>query len=429
MSLTNPREACLQALGRWEESIQFAHEILHETVSGSRFTMLDRAFLTEMFYGVLRNLSLLDFLISKLRDDPLDTGTRRVLRLGLYQIFKMRIPHHAAVNETVNLAGRARGLVNAMLRRCIREHEELSRKVDAAPASVRYSHPELLIGRWRSHFGAAEAEQICEWNNEPAEVFVRVNTLKATRSELVRAVKDVEVFEAHPLVIKVKQIPPIWIVNGLCYVQDPSTLMACEMLDPQPGERILDACAAPGGKTSYVAQLMQNTGEIVACDASAARLERLHENLERLSVTNTKVAQVDWLSQSALFEPGSFDRILVDAPCSNTGVIRRRIDVRWRLTSEDFSKMQEKQVALVKRVFPLLREGGVLVYSSCSMEPEEDEHVVARILAELPELRLLESRQTFPFRDRVDGAFAAKFERCGKQENCGKLLSPDPGMG
>ena len=411
MPLANPRSVCIQALKRWEECNLFADDILHEAMAGHEFALLDRAFLTEMFYGVLRNLSLLDFLIKQLRDGPLDDFTRQIVRLGLYQIFLMRVPHHAAVNESVNLAKQARGLVNALLRRSIREIDTLRRRLDAAPPAVRLSHPDHLIRRWQAQFGMEAANRLCEWNNTPAEVYARANGLKVSAGELLRASGDAEPHPAHPGVIKVKYIPFQWIVSGLCYVQDPSTLIACELLAPEPGERVLDACAAPGGKTSYLAQLMENRGEIVACDASRKRLHRLDENLKRLGVANTRALAVDWLRDRAPLEPESFDRILVDAPCSNTGVIRRRIDVRWRLAPGEFLAMQEKQVALLREIVPLLRKGGTLVYSTCSIEPEENERVVERACAEIPGLRFVESKQSLPFRDAIDGAFAAKFQR------------------
>ena len=194
-------------------------------------------------------------------------------------------------------------------------------------------------------------------------------------------------------------------------MQDPSTLLACDLLDPQPGEFVLDACAAPGGKTTYLAELMKNTGRIYACDLYESRVMRLRENLSRLGITNTQTFVHDTMQAGAPLEPASFDRILVDAPCSNTGVLRRRVDVRWRLTEEDFIRMPEQQLALLRRTATLLRHGGVLVSSTCSLEAEENERVVERACAEIPGLRFLESRRALPFVDGVDGAFAAKFVR------------------
>jgi len=411
MSRANPRAICVQALNRWESEKKYADELLHEALATSALATLDRAFLTETFYGVIRNLSMLDFIVSRFRDTPVDQNTRQVLRLGFYQIFHMRIPHHAAVNETVNLAGKARGLVNALLRRAIREFEGLQQMLETAPPSIRFSHPEFLIERWEKQFGVDEALQLCRWNNSPAEVYVRANGLKVTTGELMATASEATISPAHPLAIKTRQIPYPWIVNGLCYVQDPSTLIACDLLAPQPGEEVLDACAAPGGKTTYLAQLMSNEGRIAACDTSPHRLKRLEENLKRLGADCAQVFQCNWLDAKSPFAPESFDRILLDAPCSNSGVIRRRVDVRWRLTPQDFSRMQEKQFAILKHLVPLLKKGGMLVYSTCSLEPEENEVLVKLVAAEIPELRFVESRQSLPFRDQIDGAFAAKFEK------------------
>jgi 16S rRNA (cytosine967-C5)-methyltransferase len=327
--------------------------------------------------------------------------------VGLYQLLRTRIPRHAAVNETVEVAGRGRSLVNALLRRFLREEKNLVKSLEEAPVGVRHSHPEVLVDRWTKHFGAPETAALCEWNNHPAEIFVRVNELKVTAGELTRA-GEAGRLEAHPLMLRMEKLPISWIVAGLCYVQDPSTLMACELLAPQPGERVLDACAAPGGKTSYLAQLMRNEGRIVACDVSADRLARLRENLERLSVTNVEVRKADWLRPQPA-EKEKFDRILLDAPCSNTGVIRRRVDVRWRLSHDDFEKMPEVQLGLLKNLSTKLKPGGSLVYSTCSMEPEENEEVVRRITNVIPSLKFQKSRSTLPFRDNVDGAFAALF--------------------
>jgi 16S rRNA (cytosine967-C5)-methyltransferase len=405
------RQLTLRALLEWEKGRSFSDEILHTLFERQRLTPLDRAFAMETFFGTLRNLMRLDFLIERLREGALDAGTRAVLRLGLYQIFQMRTAAHAAVNETVELGGHARGLVNAVLRRALREKEALEAALEAAPLSVRTSHPEFLIERWNAEFGADATQRLCAWNNQPAEVHVRANGLKVTTGELLRATPEATPSPAHPLMLKVPHLPFAWIAHGLCYVQDPSTLLACELLDPQPGERVLDACAAPGGKTTYLAQLMQNEGEIIACDLYESRVARLRENLERLGVTNTKALVYDCMRAGPPLAPGSFDRILIDAPCSNTGVIRRRVDVRWRLTDEDFVRMPAQQLALIRRCAPLLKPGGTLVYSTCSLEAEENDQLVERIAREIPELRFIESRRTLPFVDNVDGAFAAKFVR------------------
>ena len=408
---TSARQLTVRALLEWEKGRTFSDEILHTLFDRQTLSAMDRAFIMETFFGILRNLTRLDFLIAQLREGHVDPETRAILRLGLYQIFHMRTAPHAAVNETVALSERARGLVNAILRRALREQEVLEAALATAPITVRTSHPEFLVARWQAHFGTAATDQLCTWNNQPADVHVRANTLKVTVGELLRGTPDAEPSPAHPLMLKVRSLPFSWIAHGLCYVQDPSTLLACDLLAPQPGERVLDACAAPGGKTSYLAQLMDNEGRIVACDLYESRVARLRENLHRLGVRNTQILVHDCRQAGEPLEPASFDRILVDAPCSNTGVLRRRVDVRWRLSDEDFLRMPAQQLALVRRTATLLRPGGTLVYSTCSLEPEENERLVEQALAAVPGLRFIESRRTLPFVDAVDGAFAAKFTR------------------
>jgi 16S rRNA (cytosine967-C5)-methyltransferase len=409
--MPTPRQICIQALLEWEKGKYFSDEILHTTLDRQRLTPLNRAFLMETFFGVLRNLSRLDFLIGRLREGRIDPETRAVLRLGLYQIFHMRTAAHAAVNETVNLAGRARGLVNAILRRALREKDALEQALADADPAVATSHPDFLLARWNAQYGPEATRQLCAWDNQPAEVHVRANGLRVTVGELLRSAPEAEISPAHPLAIKVRQLPFSWIAHGLCYVQDPSTLIACDLLAPQPGDYVLDACAAPGGKTSYLAQLMHNQGRIIACDLYESRVDRLRVNLARLGVSIAQSIQHDCMQAGDPLKPDSFDRILVDAPCSNTGVIRRRVDVRWRLTEEDFLRMPAQQMALLKRTAALLKPGGTLVYSTCSLEAEENDRLVEQALAAIPSLRFIESRRSLPFVDQTDGAFAAKFTR------------------
>jgi 16S rRNA (cytosine967-C5)-methyltransferase len=242
-------------------------------------------------------------------------------------------------------------------------------------------------------------------------VFVRANSLRTTVENLLTSAPDAVRVAAHPLALEVRQLPPQWLADGLCYVQDPSTLLACDLLEPQPGETVLDLCAAPGGKTSYLAELMRNEGRIVACDLWESRLVRLRENMARLGIENVEPLVHDGMIASPALPPASFDRILIDAPCSNTGVIRRRVDVRWRLTDEDFLRMPAQQLALLRRAADLLKPGGTLVYSTCSLEPEENERVVETLRAGVPSLRFEEVKRTLPFIENVDGAFAAKFTR------------------
>jgi 16S rRNA (cytosine967-C5)-methyltransferase len=412
------RALCQRALMEWAKGTVFSDEILHGLLERHPLQPSDRGLLTELFYGVLRHLRQLDFLITRLREGALDERTRNLLRAGLYQILHMRVPAHAAVHETVALAGATRGLVNAVLRRALREQDSLSALLEREPQAVRESHPDFLIERWTAKFGADATAELCRLNNTPSENFFRVNTLKTSLGHLVERLPEAQIHDADRGVLKLRRIPPEWLEAGWGYVQDPSTLLAPDLLDPRSGERVLDACAAPGGKTTYIAQKMSGRGRIIACDLYESRIRRLKENVARLGAISVRVHLLDFLlapeAESPLLE-APFDKILLDVPCSNTGVIRRRVDVRWRLTAEDFVRMPVQQFALVRRALPLLREGGALVYSTCSLEAEENEAVVERIVREIPELTLVEVRSSLPFRDGVDGAFAALFRKGAAQ--------------
>jgi 16S rRNA (cytosine967-C5)-methyltransferase len=215
------------------------------------------------------------------------------------------------------------------------------------------------------------------------------------------------------LVFELKSHPPLSRLasfrQGLFYVQDPSTLLAVRELDPQPGETILDCCAAPGGKTTHIAQFVGNRGKIVACDAAPERLKLVEANCARLGVTCVQTATPSTL------DPGlrTLDRILVDAPCSNTGVMRRRVDLRWRIRPEEIGRLCAVQLSLLREVSMRLKPGGILVYSTCSLEPEENEHVIARFLEGHPEFKLDRTRELLPMTDGVDGAYVARLNRKG----------------
>jgi 16S rRNA (cytosine967-C5)-methyltransferase len=415
------RGVALAALREWRTGKQFADSILARLLRSSDLAGPDRAFTTELFYGILRNLSLLDFWIASLRSERLDDNARDLLRLGLYQLFVLETPGHAAVYETVELAGaRTRSLVNAVLRNALRRKEELVKKAGQENLSVRSSHPQFLIDRWTQNFGAENTAALCEWNNRPASIYARINHLKISDDEFLSEIGSARCADrtSQPGIpgnfAHLTSVPHDALAGGHCYIQDPSTATACLLLDPEPGEKVLDACAAPGGKTGYLAELMKNQGSIIACDRDEGRLRTLRENLERLGVEIARFAKHDWINGEPLPDTAaisSFDRILLDAPCSNTGVMRRRVDLRWRLTPNDFLRMREEQLRILRATIPLLKTGGVLVYSTCSIEPEENEEIVTAIAQEFPFLKCVEQVSLLPFRNGFDGAFAAKLLR------------------
>ena len=415
MARLSPRRIALKTLRTWRKEKRFADSIVSEFLAKAELAASDRAFVLELVYGVLRNLTLLDFWISRLRRSAVDLDLRDVLRLGLYQLFLLKTAPHAAVHETVELVPqRQRAIVNGMLRAAIRRQSELLALVDAEPLFVRVSHPEFLVDRWQQHLGAQHAEALCQWNNLPAPIYGRINRLKIDPAEFLRLYPKSQPNVHHPEFIEFDALPIDAVAKGHCYIQDPSTAIACQILNPRPGERVLDACAAPGGKTGYIAQLMKNRGTIVASDRDPQRLQILKENMRRLGVRTVHAFDHDWTRDRVPEEIASmapFHRILLDAPCSNTGVMRRRVDVRWRLQAGDFYRMEQQQLAMLRTLIPLLQSKGVLVYSTCSLEPEENQHVVHRLPDGPLALSLLEEKRSLPFRDGFDGAFAAKFVR------------------
>ncbi|MBE2285757.1 MAG: methyltransferase domain-containing protein [Prosthecobacter sp.] len=395
------RGLALDVLGEWAAGDRFAAELLDQAQRECGIAGSDAAFLRDIVLTTLRNLSLLDHWIAVLTDNKhLDHRSRWGLRIGLCQLLILKVSEHAAVNETVAATGRARSLINAVLRRACRESAALLDQVDARPLETRTSHPNWLVEHWQTVFGSEKTAALCEWNQQPAPMCARINRL---HPDMADASDDFIVCES---------LPREDLAAGKVYMQDPSTALAPRLLAPQPGQRVLDACAAPGGKTALLAQLMNNTGEIIACDVSPGRLRRLEGNLHRLQVANARIEQHDWAQDSVpAFAQDGFDRILLDVPCSNTGVMRRRVDVRWRLKPEDLQAQAQTQERLLRNTLRVLKPGGILVYSTCSIEPAENEQLVAMVLESTPGHELVTTSRSFPPDDQIDGAFAAAIGR------------------
>jgi 16S rRNA (cytosine967-C5)-methyltransferase len=449
----NPREIAARILRHRRQGTEFVEDLLEEAFAQGRLSPADRGLCQELVYGVIRWQATLDWLIARKTTAGRDQkpALKDLLRLGLYQIFWLdRIPPHAAVNETVEQAKRGdfrsqAGFVNAVLRGYLREQDEtriLLADLKISQPHLGWSHPEWLVTRWQNRWGAEKTAKLLEWNNTPPKTFARVNTLKTDAEKLIAQWRDENVeydfvrrdWLDDNLIFELKSHPPLHSLpsfqQGMFYIQDPGTLLAVRELDPQPGETILDMCAAPGGKTTFIAQLMRNEGLIVACDISAERLKLVEENCQRLGVTCAKTCssrREEALTEKRKEESGnaetsqslltsaatnlSFDKILVDAPCSNTGVMRRRVDLRWRIHAEEIERLRATQLDLLHQATTLLKPGGLLVYSTCSLEPEENEDVVNEFLGAHAEFKLEKQRALTPFADEVDGAFVASLSR------------------
>jgi 16S rRNA (cytosine967-C5)-methyltransferase len=395
----NAREAALELLHRWSRSHRLADELLDELLADAKLSNVDRAMATELFYGCLRQKLALEFLVAQVAAKRPSDIVTNILKVGLYQLVFMHTPPHAAVNETVALAKQhvspaEAKFVNAVLRRA--DPAALER----TEPWVRLSHPLWLWKRWRERWGEPDTVALCEWDNQPPSIYVRRNTLKvaSTNKPLIERVEDARaLFESNA-----------W-RNGEFYVQDPSTLIAVDVLDPQPGESVLDMCAAPGGKTTYIAQKMQNRGRIIAVDSSNSRLGLVAENCKRLGVTIVATLACEGTRLDRCLRGEQFDRVLVDAPCSNTGVMRRRPDLRWRVEEKEIARLAALQSKLLSKAAEFAKPGGVLVYSTCSLEAEENERVVEQFLGDYPKFKLETTRSSFPPRDEVDGAYVARF--------------------
>jgi len=444
-----PREIAVRVLQQQRASGRFIEDLLENALSGASLSSADRALCQEVTYGMVRWQAALDWLIArKTNGREQKPALQNLLRLGLYQIFWLdRIPDHAAVHETVELAkhnglGAQAGFVNAILRGYLRETgatEKLLTELKVTQPATGWSHPEWLVARWQSRWGRDRTAQLLQWNNLPPKTYARVNTLKTDAGRLLEkwraenveydfvrsggrqtaaSLAETEASGFLPkaatfenLVFELKAHPPLNSLasfrDGWFYIQDPSTLLAVAKLDPQPGETVLDFCAAPGGKTTFIAQLMNNQGRIIAQDISEDRLKLIRENCGRLGVTC-----VEPLLASALDpRPPTFDRILVDAPCSNTGVMRRRVDLRWRIQPAEIERLRSDQLNLLKQAAPQVKSGGVLVYSTCSLEPEENGGVVQLFLGEHADFKLESEHELLPFTDTVDGAYVARLVR------------------
>jgi 16S rRNA (cytosine967-C5)-methyltransferase len=400
----------------------------------------DRAFVMEVVYGVLRHPDYLDYLLQHFlkRFSGVTLATLNNLRIGLYQAEFMRVPEWALVNEAAEMEKSRRGkvaLVNGVLRNFLRQRPTIAMPPENDPLrhiSVTQSHPRWLVRRWIERFGPAGALSLARANNEVPPLTLRISA-EADRESILAllAAKDIEASAGRysPTAVVFKDRCPLEELTGLLpygsIVQDEASQLVGYLVDPQPGERVLDACAAPGGKTTHLAQLMGDRGEVVAVERDTSRIPRLRDNIGRLGISSVRIVAGD---AGSLEAADHFDRILLDAPCSALGVIRRNPDVRYRHAEKDLARFGRSQLALLKSLCSRLRPGGSMVYSVCSTEPEEGEDVVREFVRCHPGFSVTEGTRdflrpfladagtppfyrTFPHLHGTDGFFAARLIR------------------
>ncbi|OGV65986.1 MAG: 16S rRNA (cytosine(967)-C(5))-methyltransferase [Lentisphaerae bacterium RIFOXYC12_FULL_60_16] len=412
----NARATAVSILGRWLQTGNFPDRLIAPGTP-------DRAFVTELVYGVIRWKRQLEWLVQTLARRNPENDVAVCLWVGLYQLLRMdHVADHAAVHETVELVkqgrhARAAGFVNHLLREAIRQRESLQASIQAQPLGIRESHPDDLIECWTRTMGADPAEALCRWNNTTPDVTIHPNPARVNldlyRSTLLGLGIHAIPAPAAPLRcillphgISIPDLPGYR--EGWFSVQDPATFAAVDMLGAQPGETVLDACASPGGKTTLISESMNHTGTLVALERHADRIHRLRDTVERMQLSHVRIVQGDAThTAGSLAEYGPFDAILADVPCTNTGVIRRRPDARWRFNTERLNRRTSVQTSILNHLATLLKPNGRLVYSTCSLEPEENDILLQSWLTHHPTFRMVASARLLPQVSGTDGAYAA----------------------
>jgi len=446
-SPTIARLVAARVLDRVESARAYADLALHAALRDERLSVRDRAFATELVYGTLRWRGRLDFALAACTDRPLaqlEPAVLTLLRLGAYQVlFLDSVPDRAAVDESVRCAqamgwARASGLVNAVLRRLVRRDAALDPPALEADPLAHLVHalsiPEWIARRWLAALGPAQAAALARASNETPPLTARANPLRNTREELLAELgprwPDAKLAAHAPLALSLGHGDPgsdPAFREGRFTVQDEASQLVVELLEPQPGERVLDLCAAPGSKTTAIAERTSERGRVVACDRNQRRLDLVGRAARRLGLTNIELVHADGTQPLAQLPGAPFARALVDAPCSGLGTLRRNADARWRVREEDVRTLAETQRALLENAAATLLPGGVLVYSTCTLLSEENEALVAAFLAQHPEFRIATRAElpvavrpfveadgfmrTWPHRHGTDGFFAARLAR------------------
>ena len=441
------RALAVEILDAVERRKAYADILLDRTLRANALSAADRALLTEIVYGTLRWRGRIDAILAQVTREPpdkMDGYVRNLLRITLYQIFFLdKIPAYAAVNEAVEIAKRhagrgAAGFVNAVARRSLREKERLATPDGGGDPvrrlTVAWSHPEWLVRRWLAVFGE-ETAALLQANNQAAPLIARANRLKISRTDLIRNFTtgglDAAAAPHAPEAIALRGASAVERLpgfdQGLFFVQSEAAQLVSRLLDPKPGERVWDASAAPGGKATHIAELMEDRGEVVASDISARGVARIKENAARLGLRSIRSLVADATEELTGELARPYDRILADLPCTGFGTLRSHPEAKWLKTEADIRRLGDLQRKMLDRVARYLKPGGTLVYSTCTLTPEENEDVTEDFLDRHKEY-ILENAAEFlpaaargmvrgkyftslPHRDDTDGFFAARMRK------------------
>ena len=436
------RGLAVKILNRIERTDAYLERLLDNEMKNSELRGPDKALLYEIVHGVVRWMGRLDWILNGFYKGTFSKAIPNLkngLRVALYQImFLERVPDHVAVNEAVEFVKKLQGpkpagLTNAVLRNIIRSKDAI-RYPDpdedlTGYLSAYYSHPSWLVKRYVERFGRQETEELLLANNEKPYLTLRINAIRVQPEEFRSLLESVNLrFNAGkylPEFFKLQNLTNItaweYYARGYFNIQDESAGLACRLLQVRDGMRLLDLCAAPGGKTAYIAALMHDQGKIVAIDRFDSRLKMLRKNMQRLGLSSVQTIETDALE----FEDDKFDRVLADVPCMGTGILSKKPDVKWKKDLFDLRELNDLQYRLLCKASELVKPGGIVVYSTCSLEPEENFTIVERFLSEHSDFRLDSAQgkfpdeildvhgciQTFPHKHKMDGAFAARLVR------------------
>jgi 16S rRNA (cytosine967-C5)-methyltransferase len=437
------RGYAIKILNRIDRTDAYLDKLLDIEIKNSNLSGPDKSLLFEIVHGVTRWLGRIDWILNgfyKGQFSKCIPNVKNAMRVALYQIlFLDKVPDYAAVNEAVEFVKKLQGqkpadLTNAVLRNIIRSKDTIRYPEPGEDLigyfSAYYSHPTWMVKRWINRYGKDETEKLLVANNTRPSLTIRVNTLVSSIEEMKSLLESVELKYSEtkylPEFIRLNVLTNIidweYFHKGYFTVQDESTGLPIKLLDIQPGMRVLDLCAAPGGKTAFIADVMKNSGEVVALDRFESRLKILQKNLTRLKVTNVKTLTID---SNDYEDQSGFDRVLVDAPCSGLGTLTKKPDLKWRRDLGDIRKIVNIQYELLKKGASLLKNNGIIVFSTCTIEPEENFEIINKFLEKNPNFRLINAGdslptelvdansciQTLPHVHGIDGSFSAKLEK------------------